>query len=288
MHTHTRARKSHKYIYISSSSSTSGGAVERSCGLYESTPCNSFACNLCCTFHFLGGRPLPRFPSTAPCSSCFSTPSDLLTMCPKYFSFLSMIPLLMVKSDPILSRTHTFVFLSFHDTCNILLSHHISKASTLFLSFFVMAQDSLPYIAIENEVAWSRRKFRLRERPRLFQMWDMLCTVDLAIASLLLISMVLSPLLLIIEPKYSNWFTTSILFPAMVKSVLLLSLSTTIIFVFLVFRRRSFSSLACLMRFNESISSSLLLQTRVVSSAYLGFVIFLPPNLKALSHRPGD
>ena len=29
-----------------------------------------------------------------------------------------MIPLLMVKSVPIFSRTHTFVFLSFHDTCN--------------------------------------------------------------------------------------------------------------------------------------------------------------------------
>ena len=36
-----------------SSSSTSGGAVKRCCGLHESTPCNSFTCHLCCTFHIL-------------------------------------------------------------------------------------------------------------------------------------------------------------------------------------------------------------------------------------------
>ena len=40
------------YVCISSST-TSGGAVERCYGLHESTPCNSFACHLCCTFHSL-------------------------------------------------------------------------------------------------------------------------------------------------------------------------------------------------------------------------------------------
>ena len=43
----------HPGTILSSSSSTSGGAVRRCCGLHENTPCNSFTCHLCCTFHSL-------------------------------------------------------------------------------------------------------------------------------------------------------------------------------------------------------------------------------------------
>ena len=116
------------------------------------------------------------------------------------------------------------------------------------------------------------------EINRLFQMFCILCTVDLAIANLLLISTVLSPMLLIMEPRYSNWLTSSICCPSMVKSSFVLFLSTTIIVVFLVFRSSPFFSLASLTRLRRSSSSCLLLQINVVSSAYLRLVIFVPPN----------
>ena len=89
---------------------------------------------------------------------------------------------------------------------------------------------------------------------------------------------VLSPLLLISYPGYSNFSTSSIFFPSKRKSssgVLICPLPFSLFLAL----RRSFFLLPVSTRHDKSISSSLLQQISVVSSSYPKFVRFIPPNL---------
>ena len=67
---------------------------------------------------------------------------------------------------------------------------------------------------MEKTHALRKRSFRFMDIPLLFQMFSMLCDVFRAIANLRLISVVLSHLLFISDPRYSNCFTTSIFCPS--------------------------------------------------------------------------
>ena len=132
---------------------------------------------------------------------------------------------------------------------------------------------------MEKTHALRKRSFKFMDIPLLFQMFSMLCDVFRAIANLRLISIVLSHLLFISDPRYSNCFTASIFCPSSRKSAPLSFLSRTIIFVFLVFSRRPFSSLALLTWESRFMRSWRLLHNRVVSSAYLRLLTLTPPNL---------
>ena len=197
--------------------------------------------------HDVEGHPLPRLPSTVPCIINFSMLPSLLLICPKKRSFMLSMVFLNISSHPTLLNTQSFVLLFFQDTLLIIASYSTtSRMSTRFLSFSVIAQDSLPYVAMEKTHALRKCSFRFMDIPLLFQMFSMLCDVFRAIANLRLNSVVLSHLLFISDPRYSNYFTTSIFCPSSRKSAPLSFLSRNIIFVFLVFSRRPFSSLALL------------------------------------------
>ena len=79
-----------------------------------------------------------------------------------------------------------------------------------------------------------KRILRSSDSPLLFQIFDILCSVFRAIASLRLISAEPSLVVLIGDPSYSNCCTTSIFWPSSKKSAPVSSFSSTIIFVFLV------------------------------------------------------
>ena len=60
-----------------------------------------------------------------------------------------------VLSGLMFSSTHTLVFLSIHDSLITRCQHHISNASTFFLSAFLIVQVSAPYSAIGNTNAFT-------------------------------------------------------------------------------------------------------------------------------------
>ena len=119
--------------------------------------------------HDVGGRPLFLFPLTFPVMIVLSSPFLRIT-CPKKRNFRLCTISRSISLFPILSKTHALVFLCVHGIIRTLLSHHISKASTLHSSAFCIVHDSLPYIAMGKAVAHSTLSLRFKLTLRLLQM----------------------------------------------------------------------------------------------------------------------
>ena len=279
-----------KLFHISSSSSSkSDGALSAAVVIQKSTSTISIRCKAWCTIHIISWQFFhvicPRcWWTTFPNLSFYSTLKYLLSspaVSSDNMTKISVVSLhdprseVQICSNPFkYPGVSSFVF----PCCLQKTSEPPHLESINPLPAILSHSPWLTSIGGNREAtAFRRGTFRLMEIPRLFQMFCILCTVDLAIANLLLISIVLSPMILTIEPRYSNWLTSSICCPSMMKSSFVLFLSTIIILVFLVFRSSLFK-LASLMRPRRSSSSCLLLQINVVSSAYLRLVIFVTPN----------
>ena len=111
--------------------------------------------------------------------------------------------------------------------------------------------------------------------PLLFHIDTMFSTAPRPIASRLLISCTLLPLVLIRVDKIS---TSSIFSPSRTKSSLIsLPLSTTMIFVFCVLSKMFWHMLASLTFLSRPSNTSLLVNSKVVSSANRKLVYLLPP-----------
>src|ERR1043165_6507757 len=90
------------------------------------------------------GLPLVLVPGTFPCMISFSKQSTFfLIRWPKYL----LIEFRRLLSTPVVSNTHSFVFLSRQDTLKICLRPFISNASILSSSLFLIVQLSHPYVA---------------------------------------------------------------------------------------------------------------------------------------------
>src|SRR6218665_1555187 len=96
----------------------------------------------------LYGRPpglhLDLFPSIFPSITVFNSDS-LLRVCPIHFFCLVFIVRMRDLSSPIVSNISSFVLCSVQQTFSILLQVHISKASGLFISSFLIVHVSAPY-----------------------------------------------------------------------------------------------------------------------------------------------
>ena len=96
------------------------------------------------------------------------------------------------------------------ETLKSLLQHHSSKASILRRSAFFTVQLSHPYMTTGKTISLTRQTFISKVISLLFNMLSRLVTALLPRSKCLLISWLLSPSAVILEPKKMNYVTVSI------------------------------------------------------------------------------
>ena len=192
---------------------------------------------------------------------------------PKYWSF-SMSPS-NEYSGPISFRIHWFDLLAVQGTPKSLLQHHSSKASILWHSVFLIVQLSRPYVTTGKTIALNRWTFVSKVISLLFNMLSRLVITFLPKRKCLLVSRLQSPSAVILEPKKIKSVTISIVSPSICYEVMGLD---AMIFIFWMLSFKPNFSLSSF-TFIKRLFSSSSLSARVVSSAYLRLLIFLPATL---------
>ena len=167
--------------------------------------------------------------------------------------------------------------LKIQGTLKNLLQHHISKASILRHSVFFIVQLSHPYMTTGKTIALTRWTFVDKVMSLLFHMLSRFVIAVLPRSKCLLISWLQSPSAMILEPppnKDSHCFHC---FPIYLPWSDGTGCHDLCFFSMLSFKPTfSLSSFTFIKRL---FSSSLLSDMRVVSSAYLRLLIFLPAIL---------
>jgi len=158
-------------------------------------------------------------------------------------------------------------------TFKSLLQHHTSKASILWCSAFFIVQLSHPYMTTGKTIALTRCAFVSKVTPLLFNMLFRLVITFLPRSKHLLISWLQSPSAVILEPKKIKSLTVSIVSLSICHEVMGLD---AMIFVFWLLSFKSTFSLSSFTFIKSFFSCSSLSAIRVVSSAYLRLLIFLP------------
>ena len=156
-----------------------------------------------------------------------------------------------------------------------LLQHHSSKASILRCSAFFTVQLSHPYRTTGKTIALTRRTFVGKVMSLLFNMLSSLVITFLPRSKRLLIPWLQSPSAVILEPQKIKSDTVSTVSPSISHEVMG---PDAMILVFLVGFKPTFS-LSSFTFIKRLFSSSSLYTIRVVSSAYLRLLIFLPAIL---------
>ena len=165
--------------------------------------------------------------------------------------------------------------LAVYGTLKSLLQHHSSKASILRHSAVFIVQLSHPHMTTGKTIALTRQTFVSKVMSLLFNSLSRLAIAFLPRSKCLLISWLQSPSTVILEPSQNKSFIVSIVSPSICHEVM--GLDTMI----LVFWMLSFKPIFSLFTFTfiKRLFSSSLSAIRVVSSAYLRLLIFLPAIL---------
>ena len=201
----------------------------------------------------------------------FSNESVLHIRWPKYWSFSFNICPSNEHSGLISFRMDWLDLLAVQGTLNSLPQHHSSKASILRHSAFFIVQLSQPYMTTGKTTALTRRTFVGKVMSMLFNVLSRLVITFLPGSKRLLISWLQSPSAVILEPPKIKSATVS---PSTCYEV------TGLDAMILVFWMLSFKPTFSLFSFTKKLfSSSSLSAIRVVSSAYLRLLMFLPPFL---------
>ena len=219
---------------------------------------------LCC--------PLFLLPSIFPSIRVFSNESALHIRWPKYWSFSFNISPSNEHSGLISFRMDWLNLLAVQGTLKSLLQHHSSEASILRHSAFFTVQLSHPYINTGKTIALTRRTFVGKVMSLLFNMLSRLVITFLPRSKHLLISWLKSPSTVILEPRKIKSATVS---PSISHEVVG---PDAMIFVFWMLSFKPTFSLSSF-TFIKRLFSSSLSAIRVVSSAYLRLLIFLPAIL---------
>ena len=133
--------------------------------------------------------------------------------CPEYWRFNFSISPSNEYSGLISFRMDWFDLLAVQGTLKSLLQHHHSKASVLRCSAFFILQLSHPYMTTGKTIALTRWTFVGKVMSLLFNMLSRLVIAFLPRSKCLLISWLLSPSAVILEPKnycvhsfvFSSW-----------------------------------------------------------------------------------
>ena len=130
----------------------------------------------------------------------FSNESVLHIRLPTYWSFSFSISPSNEYSGLISFRMDWLDLLAVQGTLKSLLQHHSSKASILQFSAFFRVQFSHPYMTTGKTIALTRWTFVGKVMSLLFTMLSRLVTAFLPRSKRLLISWLLSPSAVILEP----------------------------------------------------------------------------------------
>ena len=237
------------------------GVCSNSCPLSQwCHPTISFLC-----------RPLLLLPSIF--RRVFSSESALRIRWPRYWSFRFSISPSSEYSGLIFFRIDWFDLLAVRETLKSLLQHHSSKASILRHSAFFMVQLSHPYMTTGETIALSRWTFVSKVMSVLFNMLSRFIIAFLLTSKCLLISWLWSPSAVILEPKKIKSVTVSIISPSICHEVMGLD---AMILIFWILSFKPAFSLYSFTFIKSLFRSSSLSAIRVVSSAYLRLLIFLP------------
>ena len=222
--------------------------------------------------HLIVCHPLLLLPSIFPSIRVFSNESVLRIRWPKNWSFSFNISPSNEYSGLIYFWMDWLDHLAVQVTLKSLLQHHSSKTSIFRHSAFFIVQLSHPYMTTRKTIALTRWTFVGKVTSLLFNLLSRLVITFLPRSKHLLISWLQSPSTVILEPKKVKSATVSIVSPYICHEVLGPD-AMILVFWMLSFKPTfSFSSF----NFNNRLfSSSLLSAIRVVSSAYLRFLIFL-------------
>ena len=120
---------------------------------------------------------------------------------PKYWSFSFNISPSNEYSRLISFRVDWFDLLAVQGTLKSLFQHHSSKASILRHSDFFMVHLSHPYMTTGKTIAWTRQTFVGKVMSLLFNMLSRFVIAFLPRSKCLLISWLLSPSVVILEPQ---------------------------------------------------------------------------------------
>ena len=156
-----------------------------------------------------------------------------------------------------------------------LLQHHSSKASILWCSVFFIVQLSHPYMTTGKTIALTRWIFVSKVISLLFNKLSRLATAFLPRSKRLLASWLQLSSVVILEPKKIKCLTVFIVSPSICHEAIG---PDVMILVFWMLSFKPTFSLSSF-TFKKLSSSSLLYAIRVVSSAYLRLLIFLPAIL---------
>ena len=200
----------------------------------------------------------------------FSNTSPLCIRWPKYWSFSFSISPSNEYSGLISFRIDWFDLLAVHGTLKSLLQHHSSKASILQHSAFFMVQLSHSYMTPGKTIALTRWTFVNKVISLLFNMLSRFVIVFLPRSKGLLISWLQSPSAVILEPKKIQFLTVSIVSPSICHEVVG---PDATIFVFWMLHFKPAFSLSSFTFIKRLFSSPSLCAVRVVSSAYLSFIL---------------
>ena len=223
--------------------------------------------------HLILCRPLLLLPPIPPSIRGFSNESTLRIRWPKYWSFsLSISP--SNKHPGLVSfRVDWLDLLAAQGTLKSLLQHHSSKASILWHSAFFIVQLSHPYMTTGKTIALTRRTFVGKGMSLLLNMLSRLVITFLPRSKRLLISWLQSPSAVILEPPKIKSDTVS---PSISHEVMA---PDAMIFVSWMLSFKPTFSLSTFTFIKRLFSSSSLSAIRVVSSAYLRLLIYLPAIL---------
>ena len=163
--------------------------------------------------------------------------------------------------------------LAVQGTLKSLLQHHSSKASILQCSAFFMVQLSHSYMTTRKTIALTIQTFVGKVMFVFFNMLSRFVTAFLPRTKRLLISWLQSPSAVILEPKKIKSVTVPIVSLSICHEVMG---PDAMILIFLMLSFKPAFSLSSFTFIRRLISSSSLSAIRVVSSAYLRLLIFLP------------
>ena len=226
--------------------------------------------------HLILCHPLLLLPQIPPGVRVFSNESTLCIRWPKYWSFSFNISPSNEHPGLISFRMDWLDLLAVQGTLKSLSQHHSSKALILWPSAFFTVQLSHPYMTTGKTIALTRRTFVGKVMSLLFNMLSRLVITLFPRSKHLLILWLQSPSAVILEPPKIKSDTVSTVSPSICHEVMGPDA------MILVFRMLSFKrtfSLSSPTFIKSLFSSSSLSVIRVVSSAYLRLLIFLPAIL---------
>ena len=205
----------------------------------------------------------------------FSNESALHIRWSKYLSFSFNISPSNENSGLISFKIDWFDLLAVHGTLKSILQHHSSKASILWCSAFFMVQLSHPYMTAGKTIALTIQTFVGKVMSLLFNMLSRFVIAFLPRSKYLLISWLQLSSAVILESKKIKSLAVSVVSHLFAMKWW----PDAMIFLFSMLSLKHDFSLSSFTFIKRLFSSPLLSATRVVSSACLKLLIFLPAIL---------